>query len=264
VQKHHEQNSVLADEWLVIRPSVSKSDWRRVMFRFKAGFSFLAVFLLAATAGATPVTFSLEDGTFASGATMSGTLVIDTATGSLVSADLTYTLGGSSVSFDRTFFGQGTIPALFGVFFPLTVAGVVDGPENPLANPPVVDEFDLILPAASLVGYAGGPLCTDGSVGGVYCGGAVFSEYAGRVNFLGNDVMTNGNLVSFAATPEPPEFVLTLTGAALCAFIGFERFRRVQAGATKASSHSFGKRSWLPGQPCTARRRDSESCPRAI
>jgi len=199
------------------------------MFRLRTGISLIAAFVLTATARATPLTFSLENGTFGSGATMSGTVVIDTVSGSLVSADLTYTLGGSSVTFDRAFFAQGIIPALYNVYFPLTYGGVVDGPEDPLANPPVVDEFDLLLPVPSLVGYTGGSICTYSSY---YCGGGVFSEYYGRVNFVGNDGMATGNLVPFTVTPEPSGFALTLTGTVLCAFMGFGRFRRVQADAS--------------------------------
>ena len=189
------------------------------MFRLGIGFLFVAVLLFVATAGATPITFFLEDGTFASGATMSGTVVIDTATGSFVSADLTYTLGGSSVTFDQAFYAQGTIPALYGLHFPVTYGGVVDGPGNPLASPPVVDEFDPFLPVASLVGYTGGPLCTYVSD---YCGGGIGSTYYGRINFPGDDEMYTGSLVS---TPEPSGFTLTFTGAALCAFVVLGRFR---------------------------------------
>lgn len=203
------------------------------MFRLRTGISLIAVFVLTATARATPVTFSLQDGTFGNGATMSGTVVIDTATGTMVSADLTYAEGGSSVSFDRTFFAQGTIPALYTVFFPLTYGGIVDGPGSSQTNPPTADEFDLLLPAASLVGYTGGPICTFTSY---YCGGGIASEYYGRVNFLGNsgfgypgnDGMNTGNLVPFTVTPEPSELVLTLTGAALYASIGLGRFRRLR------------------------------------
>jgi hypothetical protein len=205
------------------------------MFRLRTGISFIAVFVLTATVQAAPISFSLQDGTFGSGATMSGTVVIDTATGSLVSTDLIYTLGGSSVTFDRTFFAQGTIPALYNVYFPLTYGGVVDGPQNPLANPPAVDEYDLLLPTSSLVGYTGGSICTFLSD---YCGGGIASEYFGRINFPGNDGMATGSLVPLTATPEPSEFALTLTGAALCAFIGLGQFRRRQTETTSPSSYS--------------------------
>jgi len=201
------------------------------MFRFRTGISLIAASILTATASATPITFSLENGTFGSGATMSGTVVIDTTTGSTVSADLTYTLGGLSVTFDQAFFSQGFIPPLFGVLVPVTVAGVVDGPGSPSANPPVVDEFDLLLPAASLVGYTGGQVCAFPISTGDYCGGGIGSEYYGRVNFIGNDGMATGNLVPFTVTPEPSAFALTLTGTALCAFMGFARFRRMQTDA---------------------------------
>jgi hypothetical protein len=211
------------------------------MFRLRTGISLIAVFVLTATAHATPITFSLENGIFGSGATMSGTVVIDTATGSLVSADLTYTLGGSSVTFDRAFFGQTTLPALFGVPFPVTLAGVLDGPGSSSSNPPTADEFDLLLPVPSLVGYTGGPVCNSGIE---FCGGQVFTEYYGRVNFVidhglsvpGNDALATGNLVPFTVTPEPSEFALTLTGTALCAFMGFGRFRRMQTETTAVRS----------------------------
>jgi len=190
----------------------------------RLGIALLLALALTTTAHATPVTFSLQNGAFGSGAILTGTVVIDTATGSMVSADLTYTLGGSSVTFDRAFFVQFTTVGLrMGNFVPVIGAGVVDGPGDPNAQPPAVDEFDLLLPGSSLVGYSGGPVCAASIT--LDCGGATYSEYYGRVNFVidhglpvpGWDVMTSGTLVPLAvATPEPSEFALTLTGMALC------------------------------------------------
>jgi len=206
------------------------------MFRLRIGISLIAIVVLTVAARATPVTFSLQGGTFYnSGAKMTGTVVIDTTTGVLVSADLTYALGGSSVTFNQAFVGPFTIPPLYTVKFPLSGASVFDGPGDTPASP-VNDEFDLVLPVASLIGYSGGLICNAGDPPGIYCGGGIYSSYHGRVNFLtdygigaGIDDMGTGELVPLAvATPEPSEFALTLTGTALCLCVALRRFRQAQ------------------------------------
>src|SRR3954469_9903517 len=110
------------------------------------------VFLACATtivADASPVTFTLHNGTFASGATITGTTVIDTATGMFVSADLVYSLGGSSVTFNGAF---GSTVVLFGgpygLLYNVSLAEVVEVPGG--LNVP--DIFEPLIPAL-LVGY---------------------------------------------------------------------------------------------------------------
>lgn len=205
------------------------------MFQFGSWISLIVAMVgFTLTARATPITFSLQNGTYGSGAKMTGTVVIDTATGTMVSADLTYTLSGSSVTFNQNFSDQGIVPALYGVYYPLSYGDVVDGPGNPNATPPTADDLGLLLPVGSLVGYSGGDLCTDNGPSGHYCGGGIFSEYYGRVNFVidhglsapGDDALTTGSLVPLTATtPEPSAWMLTLTGIALCSVISWRGMR---------------------------------------
>jgi hypothetical protein len=201
------------------------------MFRLRTGISFVAVLLLLAAieANADPITFSLQDGVFASGATISGIVTIDTATGSFVSADLVYSeLGGSNLTFDQSFFSQATEEVLLnGNFVPVTFGAVADGPGNPFASPPEVDELDLFVPGGSLIGYTGGILCSDSN----FCGGGAGSTVDLRVGITANDDLVTGDL---APVPEPSAFTLTFTGAVLCAFVVLGRFRRAQTQVRRA------------------------------
>jgi hypothetical protein len=199
------------------------------MFRLRTGISFVAVMLFVATAGADPITFSLQDGVFASGATISGTVTIDTATGSFVSADLIYSeLGGSNLTFDQSFFSQATEEVLHnGNFVPVTFGAVADGPGNPFASPPEVDELDLFIPGGSLIGYTGGTLCSDSN----FCGGGAGSTVDLRVGITANDDLVTGD---FAPVPEPSTLALMFTGVILCAVVVLGRFRRAQTQVRSA------------------------------
>jgi hypothetical protein len=210
---------------------------RFVMFRLRAGISFVAVLLLltATEANADPITFSLQNGVFASGAMISGTVTIDTATGSFVSADLIYSeLGGSNLTFDQSFFSQATEEVLRnGNFVPVTFGAVADGPGNPFGSPPEVDELDLFIPGGLLIGYTGGTLCSDS----IFCGGGAGSTLNLRVGITANDDLVTGDL---APVPEPSGYTLTLFGGAvLCGFVVLERFRRVQVLVGRPSPKSF-------------------------
>lgn len=207
------------------------------MLRIKTVFAVIASFVFFSTARATPTTFTLQNGVYGSGATMTGTVLIDTTTGQMLSADLTYTLGGSSVTFNQAFRAQHPIAAVYGVYFPLTEGEIDDGP-----GPGTVDAFNLLIPAQTLVGYTGSLLCT----GSNYCGGGITSEYFGRANFVidhgyspGDDVLATGSLAPLAATPEPPALVLTCTGIAFCIMFTLGRFRRMQTEAMATLSESF-------------------------
>lgn len=102
-----------------------------------------ALFLGAAYG--TPVTFS-ANGSFTNGAVLSGTVTIDTATGTAVSGDLA--VSGVAAHF-TTLVGQSTGPSPTPFFTELDFA-------NGQATNNVLD---LLFKPVSLVGYAGGDLC---------------------------------------------------------------------------------------------------------
>lgn len=101
--------------------------------------------LFLGAAYATPVAFS-ANGSFTNGAVLSGTVTIDTATGTALKGDLA--VSGVAAHF-TTLVGQSTGPVPSPFFTELDFA-------NGQATNNVLD---LLFKPASLVGYAGGDLC---------------------------------------------------------------------------------------------------------
>ena len=144
---------------------------------FASASTVVATLLVAPiAASASPVTFDL-DGIFLSGSSLGGTLTIDTATGVATAADVAI---GPPASLT------------FGVIEgqrqngPATLITIGDG--GALAD------LDIALPRASLIGYAGGGLCTSPSACGGLTSGIRYSSPPG------GDPLATGN----ASMPQHP------------------------------------------------------------
>ena len=132
-------------------------------------------------------TFNLTNATFASGGTATGTIQIDTTAGTFDTLDLRVTADGITDAFSGVPSHQSVFQG--NQYFEYSYA---DG-----------DLLLIELPVASLVGYAGGPICPTSSCSG-YTG--YFSSEGGK----NLDRFTTGSLV--AATPEPSSILLLSTG----------------------------------------------------
>jgi hypothetical protein len=147
------------------------------------------------------VTFEAS-GLFADGATLGGTYTVNTTTGVPISVDLTF---GPPVSSDVTILdGTTTIGGDFGQFTLNNVTG-----------PNFYPGLTFVLNAATLVGYAGGPIT-----------GTLFLD-SGNLN-------DNTNLVSGSlAVPEPSTWAMMTLGFACLGFAGYRASRK--SGAVAAA-----------------------------
>jgi|ERR1700679_1440763 hypothetical protein len=153
--------------------------------------AILAAATIAAHAD-TMSTFSLTNYTFQSGATASGTIVIDTTDGLVASTNITY-FGGTTLLFDVST-GTGNVSA--GLYS--------NAPSMDAAGDVFADSFHT--PAAGFVGYAGGEACSQTDL----CDGFVTSG----INFANNtmDLLETGSLTLIGQTPEPSTLALLSTG----------------------------------------------------
>lgn len=138
----------------------------------------------------TLVTFNAVNHTYASGAKGTGTITIDTTTGTYVGLNYTYTQGTTAYLF-TTISGQGTFAGSQYYFYSFDSAG---------------DLLDLGVPGTSLVGYSGGPICTTATY--AVCKGY---GYVTPNNGL-QDFQATGSL---AVTPEPSTLLLLGSGLTL-------------------------------------------------
>ena len=165
------------------------------------GFCVSIGVLLAAATYAAPLTF-IATGTFHDGEALGGSVVIDTATGLALSADLT--LSGSSSHF-TTLLLQRTWP-----------------PSSPFLSELIFQNADLtnnqivfLFPPVSLVGYTGGALC--GLTAN--CQDSALT-YFSNINTVNNGASTNfieleqGSLEP-AQAPEPATCLTALSALGL-------------------------------------------------
>jgi hypothetical protein len=140
--------------------------------------------LCAAGAYAAPVAFNVS-GTFVDGTALSGTITIDTAAGTVTAVNVT--LGSpdaNTYTVIQTGVGSGA-PSYYSI--PLGTA----------ASPQGLPSLNLLIPPrTTLVGYAGGALCSDSAP----CSGVTSGVWLG----VGNAVaLTSGSLSTSGPTPPP-------------------------------------------------------------
>jgi hypothetical protein len=169
--------------------------------------AMVAVFLVVSSTALHADTFYLDDVTFSSGATETGTLSIDTTTGVVTDSDLTYTLGGQVATFSGVT-DQSGIPSLG-----LYVVQSINSSGNMVFN----------LVGDSLVGYTGGLICSLANL----CDGSDRSAFFGTSPLPTDDYFATGSLTETppSSTPEPDSLVFVGTG--LLGVIGEFRRRRL-------------------------------------
>ncbi len=182
--------------------------------------TLIAAALLAGPAlKAASLTFDAT-GTFSDGATLGGTIHIDTGSGTVTSSDLVIT-GNASLSpitFDTVAFG--------GLQEGAGGENVWNDIELGASAAPGwgIDLIVLLGPATSLVGYTGGDLCAMSTDGSTFTCPVTefFSRYSSNIEnaFTGGPYafLTSGSLSEPAASPEPASACLLLAGSAALVF----------------------------------------------
>ncbi len=192
--------------------SVSIILLRSAMHRFTLGSALLLFLALCLSAKADTV-FNLTNGTFQSGATIGGTIHINTTTGQFVSANLMYQLGSMTSVFTGPF-------ANWGETFDSTqfFGDIYD---------PVGDLFVIDLPVSWIVNYKGGPICSNA---------ALCDDYFGYYQSVSGDVdpSASGLLVPAVATPEPSSLLLLATG--VTSTVAFRRRSKLEPEPSAGSS----------------------------
>jgi hypothetical protein len=164
------------------------------------------------------------DGLFADGSTLGGTLTIDTNVGAVTASDLTISGAGtfSTIVFQQNF-GS-----------PLGYSVIAD-------NDIGTEEFSFGLVTDSLVGYAGGDLCSESSVG------CFSSNYYPISSSFDQVALSNGRLIGeSSAVPEPGALSFWSTPFAL----GLLFYRRAR------SRDYSGVKAWTDSKPNRHRSRD--------
>jgi hypothetical protein len=171
------------------------------MHRFITALAVLLSFAISSPAKADTV-FSLTDATFESGATMTGTININTTTGQFVSADLTYSLGNTSSVFNGPFSDWGE------TFNGDQFFGDIYDPNG--------DLFLIDLPVSWIMHYTGGPICSDANLCDDFFG--YYESQDGNI-----DGSKSGLLVPAVVTAEPSSLTLLFTGLTSAFGLGYKR-----------------------------------------
>jgi hypothetical protein len=173
-----------------------------------------AVAVLPTAAKADLVTFDVS-GTIDYTTTVSGTLLIDTTTGTFISGDLQY----QGMDFDV---GGGSPLVAYSPFMPMgSVIGLSTAGSDPFPY------FDILLPQDSLVGYSGGSLCYNASPTTSFvvssCGNELISLYSGTQGGVAEE-WTSGFITADPA-PEPSTLALFGTAALVLLSVGRRRLQ---------------------------------------
>jgi hypothetical protein len=173
----------------------------------RIGLALALAGIVAGTSGRAVAIQPLEPfyatGTFADSATLGGSLLIGLDSGTVINADLTVAVPGSSL-------------LTFTDLVPASTGTIGSSYEISLLNTTQQYYLDLYLPTPTLVGYTGGPIeSTSDTTGGF------LSSYG-----PGDPDLTSGSL-STSAVPEPSSLVLA--GIAATVGLGLMARRRRRA-----------------------------------
>jgi hypothetical protein len=173
----------------------------------------LAMFSAQAKAD-TVVNFNIS-GTFADGATLSGTVTIDTTTGTATGMDVTASTSPTPITFNTD---------VSSVYAPGDGEVLIEGYDSTLSNELVLG---VVGSSTVLQGYTGGTLAGTSST--PFSPASFFAPGGGE----GTPVdLTTGALTAPGTTTTPAPATLTLAATAMLAFVGFRFCRRRPRAST--------------------------------
>ena len=174
---------------------------------------------LACQAKADQITvFDLANGQLADGASVTGTVMIDTTTGIATAFDVSIGSPDNQVFSNSTVAAFYTAPANTPINTnPFTTDIVME--KNTVE--PLLPVLVLVIPETSLVGYAGGSLVLGGQMGPTFSGYEY--GYDGPPDFTPEIAFSSGDLI---ATPEPTTLTMLASGLYAAGGFGLLRQRR--------------------------------------